>query len=361
MANTTGECISDKDCILGLHCFFDEDENKDICGCSGYYGWKGENCTDIGPITVAYVFFSSTELVLVAIGLAFCVKDLLYIKRKRIPVALNSNTLCWAYALVGLLLFFIWQMNEIVSALTPEKNTFFPPDSGHFEKAHEYVLVSRFLSALVFVCSMNGMLLVGFVWLKVVYKSERMIVEDSLALLRFRRFIYANQVGTSLMFLYCVLQARYSLVSYFMIPYTILIWICYSIGSFKFRRLFKSLLEASYSKNGNADTYKQVLGNVNRASILVICFIGLTLLSSIVYAIQDVNRPNYLIGNFPIGMLSGEGVIFFILLILLTLSWYTRQTLYIGSTNPNSAKFSKSSALGGKSLPHQNSISMSDI
>jgi len=53
-------------------------------------------------------------------------------------------------------------------------DTFFPPDSGHFEKAHEYVLVSRFLSALVFVCSMNGMLLVGFVckWKKAKQANE---------------------------------------------------------------------------------------------------------------------------------------------------------------------------------------------
>jgi len=35
------------------------------------------------------------------------------------------------------------------------------PDDSHFEKAHQYVLTSRILQSFVFICTVNGMLVVS--------------------------------------------------------------------------------------------------------------------------------------------------------------------------------------------------------
>jgi len=88
--NFTGECDTDEDCRLSLHCYYDEKADSDICGCSGYYGWEGENCTDLGPTTVVYITSCSLQVFLCLIGLLLWVKDVAYIRQRKIKVQLKK-------------------------------------------------------------------------------------------------------------------------------------------------------------------------------------------------------------------------------------------------------------------------------
>jgi len=102
----------------------------------------------------------------------------------------------------------------------------------------------------------------------------------------------------------------------------------------KFSRIIQTVLDGM-SKSGTElpvarmDYYKTILGHVKIAATLCTNILVVAVVFATTYAIQDAVLPNFLLGNFPIGMLSAEVVFTCVLLILLVLGWYSRQSFYL--------------------------------
>mmetsp|Transcript_8228 Transcript_8228/g.9431 ORF Transcript_8228/g.9431 Transcript_8228/m.9431 type:complete len:363 (-) Transcript_8228:95-1183(-) len=329
MSNISAECDSDQDCILGLICFFDDDANTEICGCSGYYGWEGEECTEIGPKSTVYVISSCLQIVIAFYGLVLCSQDILFIIRHKIKIRVSPKYFSWGYATSGLILIIVWKANEIRSALTPEKNTNLSDTDSN--KRHEYVIVSRILTAIVFVFLVNGLLQVALLWMEVAYKTERFILGNQRVLNRAKAFVYGNQFIVSTVIIFFAARGRFDLVSYFLGPYNLLITIFYSIGAVRFRGLFKKFMDNEQTTLSMTAEYiekhRKLLNDVRRSSIYVSLCMCAIVTFGIIYGIQDVYLDNFHLGNFPIGMLAAEGTVYSLLFLGLSLSWYTRQLI----------------------------------
>jgi len=172
----------------------------------------------------------------------------------------------------------------------------------------------------------------------VVYKSKRLILFTEKRLIYFKLISKISQLIFALLILFCAVLGRYALLSTFAMPYLLAIIITYTVAKVKFTRMIDKLLSTSTDAESTGaghythmpksyiEAYKQIVRDVGTASSIIIVLLYLLIIGAVGFGLQDKLLPNYHLGEFPVGLLCSEIIVYCNLFILITLGWYTRRT-----------------------------------
>mmetsp|Transcript_6935 Transcript_6935/g.7987 ORF Transcript_6935/g.7987 Transcript_6935/m.7987 type:complete len:346 (-) Transcript_6935:44-1081(-) len=287
-----GNCSTDLDCSPLKLCYRETKwlEAESGCFCNSYNGWTGDSCLENGPGTLYYLSIISLTLV---IGIATVVRAGYSIARLRLDGRLqrNATTLSLALCPSSASCFVCWRIIRLVSLLTPESSAdVLTTESGiKNRKDHKLTQVERLFIGMNTAFAVATTLHVAIVWVDTAEKSKHLRTEEGQVLRKFRHFIAVLEVTwvVASIILYPISPAALFLVA---ILFLLIIIATYTYA----RREIVDILGRAASSNGSSeDLFRQLIRQMNCATIGVVLSSLLILIGGTAYTVLSWNDWRY--------------------------------------------------------------------
>ncbi|GBG28012.1 Hypothetical Protein FCC1311_042352 [Hondaea fermentalgiana] len=346
------EDTGDAGCAAPFVCFVNASWNDDtsICTCSHWYGWSGEDCTQLSG--ASYFLVSSAGLQALAGTLALLVATVVLIAYVRTN-GLKPNVQAATMLMIWLSLFSLicWRATIIAITLTPSRNKL-EAKANDEGRIHELVPVERAMISMTLCFGTLGLLNVSLIWVQVALLSRRMTHSLSRGLTSYRRTVYVFETVWVLGLIVLNALGYTGIITIFAAPFIFFMIISFAYGSFKMTSLLADIYKSSSQQNGEtvptdegfakagkgepststyrAKQYNSLIWLIRRTAIRVVVCLILAFLSAGAYAgmtiLPELGQRSTIDPDVVVHtvVLFNEGIPFFILCALISVLFYLR-------------------------------------
>jgi len=243
-------CVVDDDCAVAHLCYPANaswnEEGVAFCACNSFYGWTGDDCLTLGPLSVVQLINTLLQVGLSMAVVAVLGRDLFdYWRAFDGRLQLNASVQTVLYIWAGAICIFLWRFLFVLGIVLPSANDRVLQGDDQPASAFSFYALSRPFNVGQEVFLFASILTISVVWVEVAAASRSLNARlvDNVA--RYRRVV----IGLELFFATCMLIiggfGRFELSGVVATPFIIGLIIMLVIG----RRRMVSLLHDALRSN----------------------------------------------------------------------------------------------------------------